>query len=184
MGGAGISGEGEARVLIVCTANRGRSPIAEAVLRRMFTARGLGERVTVCSAGLCTYELDRAGLPADPSCAAVAAKHGLDLSGHIARPLSRSLVEESDLVIVMETWQVDVVQKAFWGHAAKVYRLRDLAGATDNVDAPDIAGAPPEAIEAYLIDAERCLTAGLRAGPLARLASRHLAAPGVQEGRP
>ena len=29
------------RVLIVCTANRGRSPIAEAILRRMLAARGL-----------------------------------------------------------------------------------------------------------------------------------------------
>jgi protein-tyrosine-phosphatase len=149
----------------------------------MLTDRGLGERVTVRSAGLCTYELERAGLPADASSAAVAAKHGLDLSGHIARPLSRSLVEESDLVIVMETWQADVVRKAFRDHAAKVYRLRDLAGATDDADAPDIAGVPPEAIEAYLIDAERCLTAGLRDGPLARIASRCLAATGVQEGR-
>ena len=183
MGGAGASREADARVLVVCTANRGRSPIAEAILRRIFAKRGLGDRVTVRSGGLCTHELDRAGLPADPFCTAVAARHGLDLSDHIARPLSRSLVEESDLVIVMERWQADVIRTAFRDHSAKVYRLRDLASVTDDADTADIAGAPAEKIEAYLLDAERCLTEGFHGGPLARIASR-CAATGSEEGTP
>ena len=169
------------RVLIVCTANRGRSPIAEAILRRMLAARGLSGQITVESAGLCAYELDLAGQPANPVSVAAAAKHGLDLSGHVVRPVSRSLVEGSDLVIVMETWQTKVLRAVFRGPNPAIVTLRELADATDDSDTPDIAGCPPEAIEEYLAEAERCLSAGLRAGPLARLASDHAARAGAQE---
>lgn len=184
MGGGGAGREADTCVLVVCTANRGRSPIAEAILRRMFAERDLGDRVTVCSAGLCTYELDRAGLPADPSCSVVTARHGLDLSGHVARPLSRSLVEKSDLVIVMERWQANVIRTAFRDHASKAYTLRELAGVTGDADVPDISGVPMEAIEAYFRDAERCLAAGFDQGPLAVIASRHAASAGSREAAP
>jgi len=173
-----------ARVLIVCTANRGRSPIAEAILRRMLAERGLGDRVTVESAGLCAYELDLAGQPANPASAAVAAKHGLDLNRHVVRPVTRSLVEASDLVIVMETWQTKVLRAVFRGPTPTIVTLRELAGVTDDSDTPDIAGSPPEAIEQYLVEAEQCLGAGLRAGPLARLASGHLAPASAHDASP
>lgn len=179
MGGA--SDGGGSRVLIVCTANRGRSPIAAAILRRMLAERGLAERVTVQSAGLCAYELDLAGLPANPASAAVAAKHGLDLSGHIVRPVSRSLVEQSHIVIVMETWQAAVLRAVFRDKAMMIYTLRELAGPTQDADTPDIVGKPAEAIEEYYVEAERCLSAGLRAGPLARIASAPLTSARSQE---
>lgn len=171
--GAG-GGEGAVRVLVVCTANRGRSPIAAAILRRMLTERGLDDRVTVESAGLCVYELDMAGRPANPASAAVAAKHRLDLGGHIARPLRPSLVEQSHLVIVMETWQASVLRTLFRDRATMIYTLRELAGPTEDPDTPDIAGATPDAIEEYVAEAERCLRAGLRAGPLASVVNSHL----------
>jgi protein-tyrosine phosphatase len=170
-----------ARVLIVCTANRGRSPIAEAILRRMLAEQGLGDRVSVESAGLCTYELDLAGQPANPLSVAVAGKHGLDLSRHVVRPVTRSLVEASDLVIVMETWQSKVLRTVYRGPSPTIVMLRDLSGVNNDSDTPDIAGSPPEAIEQYIVEAERCLSAGLRAGPLASLARAHLARTGAQD---
>ena len=159
-----------ARVLVVCTANRGRSPIAEAILRRMLAEQGAGDRVVVESAGLCAYELEFVGQPANPLSIAVAAKHGIDLSRHVVRPVTRSLVQASDLVIVMEAWQTGVLRAVFRGPTPVIATLRELAGVEDDPNTPDIAGLPQEAIEQYLVEAERCLSAGLRAGPLASLA--------------
>ena len=170
-----------ARVLIVCTANRGRSPIAEAILRRMLAEQGVGDRVIVESAGLCAYELDLAGQPANPLSIAVAAKHGIDLSHHVVRPVTRSLVQASDLVVVMETWQAKVLRAVFREPAPTIATLRELAGVKDDPDTPDIVGSPPEAIEQYLVEAERCLSAGLRAGPLASLASVSPAPTGAHD---
>jgi protein-tyrosine phosphatase len=151
-------------ILVVCTANRGRSPMSEAILRRMLEERGAGERVSVSSAGLCAYEIDRAGLPADPASVACCADHGLDLGDHICRPVTRALVERSDLVIVMERWQEAVLGIAY--PDARVSTLRGIAG-EGSQDTPDIAGEPADVIERFYQEAERCLAEGLREGPLA-----------------
>lgn len=163
------TGEQVANVLMVCTGNRGRSPIAEAILRHMLAQRGLAGRVQVQSAGMCAYELDRAGLPADPVSAAVCASHGLDLSRHVARPLTRAIVERSTLVIVMETWQAKTLRAAFPAHGHKVLTLRELGGNTQDPDLADLVGSAPEAIEGYFAEAERCLRAGLNFGALAAM---------------
>jgi protein-tyrosine phosphatase len=147
----------------------------------MLAERGLGDRVTVESAGLCAYELGLAGQPANPISVAVAAKHGIDLSHHVVRPVTRSLVEASDLVIVMETWQTKVLRTVTGGQPPTIATLRELAGIKDDTDTPDIAGSPPEAVEQYLVEAERSLSAALRAGPLARLASGHLASASAHD---
>jgi protein-tyrosine-phosphatase len=137
----------------------------------MLAEQGVGDRVTVESAGLCAYELEFVGQPANPLSIAVAAKHGLDLSHHVVRPVTRSLVAASELVIVMEAWQTGVLRAGFRGPTPTIATLRELAGVKDDPDTPDIAGLPQEAIERYLVEAERCLSAGLRAGPLANLAN-------------
>jgi protein-tyrosine phosphatase len=83
-----------AEVLVVCTANRVRSPMGAAMLTR--ACAEAGARVRVSSAGLL-----RGGHPADPTAAAVAAEWGLDLDGHVSREIHRDLLRASDLVIVM-----------------------------------------------------------------------------------
>ena len=83
------------QVLFVCTGNICRSPLAEALLRRAVEQRGLD--VTVGSAGTGAWE----GAPASEGAYLVGLEHGLDLSAHRARLLSRDLVEMSDLVLTM-----------------------------------------------------------------------------------
>lgn len=164
---------GEATILIVCTGNRGRSPTAEAMLRQMLRRIGLGDRIHVHSAGLCSYELNRVGLPADETVIAIAARHGLDLSNHVVRPLNLGMVEQAALIIVMEGWQARVLRTACRNQRLNVLTLRELEGHTDDLDTPDIAGLATEDVEGFVegfcAEAERCLSAGLRAGPLAEV---------------
>src|SRR5699024_2205170 len=72
------------RITVVCTGNICRSPMAEFVLRERFEAAGLGDRVSVDSAGTTAWE---EGNPPDPRTLDVLARHGHtgDYSDHRAR---------------------------------------------------------------------------------------------------
>jgi len=83
-------------VLFVCTGNTCRSPLAEALLRRKLTDRGV-EGVTVSSAGTGAWE----GAPASEGAYLVGLEHGLDLSEHRARLLNRELAAAATLILTM-----------------------------------------------------------------------------------
>lgn len=83
-------------ILLVCTGNTCRSPMAEALLRRKLTERGI-ENVTVASAGTGAWD----GAPASEGAYLVALEHGLDLSGHRARLLTRDIANQATVVLTM-----------------------------------------------------------------------------------
>jgi protein-tyrosine phosphatase len=99
-------------VLVVCVGNICRSPVAERALAADLAARGSG--VVVRSAGLGAL----VGHAADATASAVAARHGVTVSGHIAQQFTRDLAQAHDLVLVMEP-----------GHRQEIARLApDLSG--------------------------------------------------------
>lgn len=155
-------------VLVACLANRGRSPIAAAFLRELLAQR-TAQDVTVDSAGLCAYELGRAGLPAHPQAVAIAARFGLDLTDHVAKALTPQLIEQAALIIVMERWQVEAILSVFPSYAHKVYTLRQLAGEVAHIDIPDIAGKPVEVFLDFCEETRRCLNAAVCEGALGSL---------------
>ncbi|EMN1548149.1 protein tyrosine phosphatase [Enterobacter kobei] len=79
-------------ILVVCTGNICRSPMGERLLRQQLPGR------QVTSAGI----FDLEGCPADAAAQAVAWRHGISLEGHVARKVTRSLLQKSDLILVME----------------------------------------------------------------------------------
>ena len=84
------------KILFVCTGNTCRSPMAEAMMRRMLEERGVGE-IEVTSAGTGAYD----GAPASEGAYLVGLENGLDLSTHRARRLTREMIAQSDLILTM-----------------------------------------------------------------------------------
>jgi protein-tyrosine phosphatase len=82
-------------LLVVCTANRCRSPMLEVLARSQFADAGLA--IDVRSGGVLP-----GGEPATDRAIATMQEYGLDLSVHRSHQLSNELVGWADLVVVME----------------------------------------------------------------------------------
>jgi protein-tyrosine-phosphatase len=108
------------RLLFVCTGNTCRSPMAEAIARRLAVELRF-EDLAVGSAGTSAWE----GAAASDGALLVAMEHGLDLGGHRARSLSRDLVEEADLILVMSPHHLD--RAVVLGGDGKAHLLTDFA---------------------------------------------------------
>lgn len=83
------------RLLFVCSGNTCRSPLAAALAERELAR--LGRMVDVRSAGVSAAR----GAPASHGSLRVGARNGLDLSGHLSRPVDSELLGWADLILVM-----------------------------------------------------------------------------------
>ena len=84
------------RILFVCSGNTCRSPLAEAIAKRLVADAGRTD-VEVRSAGTHAW----AGSPASDGAMLIGMERGMDLTAHRATLLTREIVENSDLVLVM-----------------------------------------------------------------------------------
>ena len=87
---------GVKKILFVCSGNTCRSPLAEVVAKHVLPSR-LDIKVQIASAG--TSAMD--GSPASANSIDVARRHGLDLSKHRSRGLTREMVHAADLIVTM-----------------------------------------------------------------------------------
>lgn len=120
------------KVLLVCTGNICRSPMAEALFRDGLARRGVP--AVVRSAGLVTE--DR---PASPHGVEVMADRGLDLSAHRSRRLTAPLVAPADLVVGMERQHVREVAVLAPDRFAVSFTLPELVRR-----ATEVGPRPPE----------------------------------------
>ena len=109
-------------VLFICTANRFRSPIAEACFRQELVTRQLDAGCQVSSAGTWTTD----GMPATQSAISGARYLGLNIAGHRSRIVNAELMGEADLIIVMEQGQKEALQAEFPRNAHKVHLLSEV----------------------------------------------------------
>jgi low molecular weight protein-tyrosine phosphatase len=93
-------------ILMVCTGNICRSPMAEGLLRHMLP-ENLKLKVHVHSAG--THGLD--DQPAASFAIQAAAEMGVDIAGHRARSLDPEMVSQADLILVMEPFHREIVAR-------------------------------------------------------------------------
>src|SRR5215208_1642740 len=92
-------------ILFVCTANRFRSPLAAAIFRKHLHELGIGDSWVVGSAGTWTST----GQLVIPEVANLAPRFNLDLSNHRSARISRKLLSNYDLVIVMQASQKEAL---------------------------------------------------------------------------
>lgn len=108
------------RLLFVCTGNTCRSPLAEALARKIAIRRGLSD-VDVASAGTGAAP----GMPASDGALLVGMERRLDLGAHRAQLLTRDLIRESDLVLTMGPQHLERAQAL--GGSGKSYTLTAYA---------------------------------------------------------
>lgn len=87
------------RVLVVCLGNICRSPLAEGIFRHRLDQARPGHRVEFDSAGTGHWH---AGQPPDTRAIAVAAGHGVDISGLRARQVTVEDFERFDLILAAD----------------------------------------------------------------------------------
>ena len=126
---AGVDDRVAFDVFVICSGNRFRSPIAEAVLRH--ASNGLPVRVG--SAGT----LDLQSGPAFPEAMAIGQSYGLDLSSHRSRCVSRLDLSGADLVLGFE--QIHVASAVVDGHARRevAFLLPELAEYLSGLEPPE-----------------------------------------------
>jgi protein-tyrosine-phosphatase len=120
-----------AHILVICTANICRSPVATAILQDRLSKRGL-EDWTVSSAG--TWAV--AERAASHNSQVVMAEYGHDISDHLARMVELSYLAEADLVLCMEEGHVEALTFEFPDQAHKIYPITAMAGKTYSVNDP------------------------------------------------
>jgi len=124
------------RLLIVCTGNTCRSPMAAALGRKILadslgcTVSALGGRgVEVVSAGV----FAGSGGRATPEAAGAVKKFGVDLSHHRSRKLTTQLINGADLVFCMTDFHVEEVRRLCRSAGEKVMRLDEKADISDPI---------------------------------------------------
>lgn len=108
-------------VLMVCTGNICRSPMASVFLTQMLT-NDLKNKVSVTSAG--THAIY--GYPAEPFACQAAEYFGCRLEQHRSQTLSKEMVKDAGLVLVMEPRQVGMIKNAFLFGKVPVKLLSDF----------------------------------------------------------
>lgn len=83
------------KILIVCTGNTCRSPMAGAIANQLALDRRL--EMEIKTAGIFAFP----GSPATGHAVTVMEEMGLDIKGHIATPVTGELIDWADLIITM-----------------------------------------------------------------------------------
>jgi ribose 5-phosphate isomerase B len=138
------------RVVLVCSGNTCRSPLAAAVLGR--------ERPTwqVASAGLAAVP----GSPAAAGAVRAALARGLDLTTHRAERVTAAALEDADVILTMTEGQRAALAAEMPTLAARLLTLAEAAGTSGDVEDP--YGSADETYARTLEQIERLVVAAAR----------------------
>ncbi|AKL93722.1 protein-tyrosine-phosphatase YwlE [Clostridium aceticum] len=116
-------------ILFVCTGNTCRSSMAEALLKDLLEKYGL-ENVRVLSAGTAAVKGDRASRAS----VEIMRERDLCLQEHRARPLTKALIEEADLILTMTANHKKTVLDMLPEAREKVYTLKEYVNGGEKME--------------------------------------------------
>jgi protein-tyrosine phosphatase len=129
------------KILMVCTGNTCRSPMAAALFQDLAAKRGYGGKMAAASAGVAAF-----GEPVSKNAALVMAKRGLSLKGHCSQQMTEKEIGGADLILTMTRQHKEKILAMSPGVAAKVFTLPEFA--SEAADIRDPFGAAEERYEA------------------------------------
>lgn len=141
--------------VVVCTGNTCRSPMGEAIFRKL-AAESIGcemdeleaHGVTVLSAGIAAGP----GAPAAMQSITVMREHGIDISEHQSRPVTARLANFADLVLTMTNGHRNAILSQWPTLDSRIRTIR-----TDGGDISDPIGSPIPVYQACAEQIESCL---------------------------
>ncbi len=143
-------------ILFVCTGNSCRSIMAEGLLKKMLSEKGIKEssKYKIISAGTHTYE----GFPPVHMTQKIMTEQGIDVSSYRSNRLTEETVNKADLVLVMTQKHKDEVSHIAKKERDNVLLLKEFAEIKDkNQDIADPIGLSYDAYKYCLEEIEKCL---------------------------
>lgn len=128
------------KILLVCTGNTCRSPMASVLLENIWSKRLPEKEIKIKSAGLFTGD----GLPASSEAIEVMQEYGLDLSNHKSRQITEDLVKEADIILTMTNSHLFAMLEMFPDYAPIIFTISEYINHDGEVEDPYGRG-----IEAY-----------------------------------
>lgn len=120
------------KILVVCTGNACRSPMAEGFLKKYFSAE---DGFEITSAGISTI----GGIPPTSAAVQVMSEQDIDISGYLSTAFDEALARAADLILVMSDIHKDFVRGKVLGIDNKIFLYKEFAGAictNKNIDDP------------------------------------------------
>jgi protein-tyrosine phosphatase len=149
-----------ADLLVLCTGNICRSPMAEGFLRNALETRFGANAPRVGSAGTQGWE----GSGAQPESVAAAAERAIDIADHLARRLTRPQISAAGLIVTMAGEHRDAVVAIDPSAAGRTFTLKELVRILDALP-PARTSTDPDAFVARVADAEALRREGFPGNP-------------------
>lgn len=145
-------------VLLVCTSNIDRSPLAEFLLKKMLVDAKISG-VRVISRGVATTE----SLPmSEASQAVLLSEYSISATTHRSARVSEQDIEAADIILTMEAFHADLLKEKFSLAAHKIFLLSNYADVTEIGDIKDPAGQLEDIYHRVRHELQICLNNALK----------------------